>query len=362
MIDIKNIILTLCLLIFTASMTVSLPLYAGSFPNGTSGPYFVLLSASTSSTIIYGLLFLVMSFFTKSTMIPLNRQNVLLFVIIGGFSTLNGILLVYASPPNRTPPILQGFLLETSFIWTIIGTKLFVKEKSSYDYCECLPVMSLVGVFDGIVISLLPTIINIIENGNGISGASNILWAFILLLGLIPAALGNVFIERLLKNRIHSDTTRNSFYDLMSLLFWTSLVQVIGFLLLFWVDIIPGFGFSPDLDHFLNIMVKSTECFFGGCTLTPLYGGIFIFSFITVNLFVAALSEESANYQAIASLLGTPVTTIFWLIFPQLNPDQSSTPLWSVIPALGLLFLSTVMWKYWEKRQAKRLREGRLIQ
>ena len=58
----------------------------------------------------------------------------------------------------------------------------------------------------------------------------------------IPAAVMNVIEEKSLK-----DTRKvNLFY----LLFWTSLYQLITVWLLFWVDIVPHFGFADSVKHF----------------------------------------------------------------------------------------------------------------
>jgi membrane protein YdbS with pleckstrin-like domain len=57
----------------------------------------------------------------------------------------------------------------------------------------------------------------------------------------------------------------------------------------------------------------------------------------------------------IAFTLVSPVTVTFWLVFSSLNPNKESTPLWSVLPALVVLIAGTVLWKYWEYREAQKL-------
>ena len=58
----------------------------------------------------------------------------------------------------------------------------------------------------------------------------------------IPAALMNVIEEKSLKD------TRN--VNLFYLLFWTSLYQLITVGALFWVDILPSFGFADGIYQF----------------------------------------------------------------------------------------------------------------
>ena len=58
----------------------------------------------------------------------------------------------------------------------------------------------------------------------------------------IPAALMNVIEEKSLKD------VRN--VNLFFLLFWTSLYQLLTVGVLFWVDILPGFGFADGIQQF----------------------------------------------------------------------------------------------------------------
>ena len=43
----------------------------------------------------------------------------------------------------------------------------------------------------------------------------------------------------------------NSQASLLSVLFWTSLSQFLALLLLFWTDIIPGFGHTNNIHEFI---------------------------------------------------------------------------------------------------------------
>ena len=82
--------------------------------NGTSyepsmDPFFVVSSASFSFVIIFGVLTLVSALFKAVTAEDLRFPQWQLF-LIGFFDALNGILVVYASPPARTAPFLQAIL------------------------------------------------------------------------------------------------------------------------------------------------------------------------------------------------------------------------------------------------------------
>ena len=83
--------------------------------NGTTGdglsmdPFFVLSSSSFAFMVIFGILTLVSAAFGAVTLDDLRFPQWQLF-LIGLFSALNGVLIVYSSPSSRTPPFLQAIL------------------------------------------------------------------------------------------------------------------------------------------------------------------------------------------------------------------------------------------------------------
>lgn len=58
----------------------------------------------------------------------------------------------------------------------------------------------------------------------------------------VPAALMNVIEEKSLKD------TRN--VNMFYLLFWSSLYQLLTVFVLFWTDLIPGFGYTNNIHEF----------------------------------------------------------------------------------------------------------------
>jgi hypothetical protein len=48
-------------------------------------------------------------------------------------------------------------------------------------------------------------------------------------------------------------------------------------------------------------------------------GAIFIGTFAVQNIMSALLSADSANFVNIAMNLATPTSTLFWIIFPELQ-------------------------------------------
>ena len=58
----------------------------------------------------------------------------------------------------------------------------------------------------------------------------------------VPASIMNVIEEKTLKDK----RSVNLFY----FLFWSSLYQLIAMVLMFWTDIIPGFGYTNGINDF----------------------------------------------------------------------------------------------------------------
>lgn len=82
--------------------------------NSTSGgpsmdPFFVVSSASFAFVVIFGALTLVSALFGAVTADDIRFPQWQLF-LIGFFDALNGVLVVYSSPPSRTAPFLQAIL------------------------------------------------------------------------------------------------------------------------------------------------------------------------------------------------------------------------------------------------------------
>ncbi len=96
-------------------------------------PYFVLSSASFSFVIIFGTCLLVIllvqfilnQLFNERRFRFITVKNDLLFpqwqfMLIGLFDALNGVLVVFASPPTRTAPFLQAILSNSAIPLTIL--------------------------------------------------------------------------------------------------------------------------------------------------------------------------------------------------------------------------------------------------
>jgi len=353
--------LSAVLILSTAGLNISLPMFAGGFPEDHfSGPYFVLVFTTACFVFFFGLCTLVSALVFTPKSPPLLSKHFLselfLCFLIGSTSAINGILKVYASPGKRTSPILQALLSNTAFLWGIPATKLLLRTKRNYQYCQMLPVLAILSLVNGLAWSLLPSIIRIWHGEEHVfASTGGLVWAFIFMAAMAPSALTNVFQEKFLTQKEEISRSQ-SMHDMLRMLFWSNLIQGLVFLMLFFVDIIPGFGFSSSAHEFFTNIRFTFQCFFNSeaCPNVWWKGLTFVLAYICTTIAAAELNRSSANFGLIASTLGSPLAALFWILFPHLSQDSTTTPLWSVIPAMVFLIGGSVLWKKWEVREKYR--------
>jgi len=90
-----------------------------------------------------------------------------LYLAIGFCLAINGLILVYSSIPQRTPGIIQALLLNTGFLWSLPTAKMFVHEKSKYEYCRWPPIIGISFSIYGIIMAILPSIMETVEKAHG---------------------------------------------------------------------------------------------------------------------------------------------------------------------------------------------------
>eukprot|EP01130_Rhizamoeba_saxonica_P009170 TRINITY_DN3728_c0_g1_i1.p1 TRINITY_DN3728_c0_g1~~TRINITY_DN3728_c0_g1_i1.p1 ORF type:complete len:286 (+),score=34.32 TRINITY_DN3728_c0_g1_i1:427-1284(+) len=272
-----------------------------------------------------------------------------MFFTIGLLDAVNGILIVYASKPTRTPPVLQAIFVNMMLFFSLPATKFLIKSKKNIVYCSFYPVASIICLLYGVLMLLLPTFISIVNGEGMMFENSQIIWCVVFILGVVPGALYNVLQEKFLERR-KNETYRDIKADIFMMLFWGCFFQLIVILACFWTDIIQGFGFSDDFTSFITNLDKSLLCLFGGCETTWRYFLIFDIGYLISYLCQATLNMESANYGIIAVMLSSPVVGIVGVIFPDEWNQGDITTLYTAIPSLFGILVGTLFWKYWERK------------
>jgi len=276
--------------------------------------------------------------------------------IIGIFNALSQLLFFYSSDSTRTSAILQPILSSATVFYSIPLTKWILKDNKKY--FSLLPVVSLSTVLVGLCIGLIPGIIAIVHGEADFGGA--LYWPFIYLLSYAPVSTYNVLQQYLLldfaKRHPEGSPSRDYISETLYIVFWTTLWLLIGSALMFWMDLIPGFGSNGSLKGFWSSFVLGMDCGFGVisdptiCQGTPLYTYLYAVGYVLSYWASARLNEQSANYTMLSQVCVSPLAVCFWLVFPWLNPSPTPQPLWSIMPALVLATVGLIMWRAWEIR------------
>jgi hypothetical protein len=351
-------------------------------------PYGILLISGCSFAIIFGLALLAFSAITGdyTSLAPSDEKeerrifaspysggsfrltHMQILCSVGFLNSLNGWLIVYASPASRTPPLIQAVLQNAGVLFSVPFSKLMLGDRKAY--LSSKPMAAAALILASVIVSLLPRFLSSGSGGGGgggddtvSGGASSIAWCLIYFLGLAPGAGYNVcqqlyFIRSgMLSPEVSGESIVRS---TLRALFWSNVAQAVSYLLFFWVDLLPWFGTVSEISSFGTTTGFSLACSLGGPSLsqlidsskdcpssTPIWAYAFVLSYAVSYVGAASLNRESATFNMLVLVVVTMTTAAFWLI-PGTNPNPSDTPLWSVLTSLGLSITGTILWKWWE--------------
>ena len=291
-----------------------------------------------------------------------------LLVAIGALNTVWGIMGVYAEPGYRTPPLIQGILMNCAVLFVAPLSKLLLGDRKQY--CTRVPLLAAACLTASVAVSLTPLITS--EGGTAVSGdASTLGWIAMFLASLLPGALEGV-LEQAYLIRSHalrpSLTPLGYWLPILRLLMWTSMYQLLFMCGLFFVDFLPWFGTSTDAADFWRQLVDTLRCsalgvppaldssgsgagsdgIAVGCdwrVAASAWGasGGFVVSYIGG----AFLNRDSATFGFLTGVLVTCVSSGLFLV-PGVNPYPAYTPVWSVLVSLALSIAGLCVWKRWE--------------
>ncbi|PVD36922.1 hypothetical protein C0Q70_03915 [Pomacea canaliculata] len=196
--------------ITSVAMNVSLPVVAATMESVEGNVFTVLLYSALWFPLVFAVLALAAEGRTlkkvtvdKSlSLAPTSTWRV--YCIMGLTMGLNGLIVVFASPPSRTAPYLQG-LLSTSLIpFTVLSRFLLLRKGISLRRLGCT-----IAVLIGIFITVEPQIWSLPgsddNSSSGESKVDRIVWPIIFAVGFLPAAVNVVICERELQKtqRVH---------------------------------------------------------------------------------------------------------------------------------------------------------------
>jgi len=286
-----------------------LPLFIRTFINGDSHPgeYFVFFMMSLSFIPIFGIVLLFNAIRGKLGKVYVTKE----MIYMGIFDALNGLLVVFCSALNRTNGDLQAILIQSTIPLTLIFSRILYRVKiSSYQIIAALTVAI------GILVSSIPSFIDLSDSDS--SAAKSWYFPFLFFLSTIPGVLMNVVPTGIFK--------RDKDMNINFILLVESIVQFATCCLLFWADLIPGFGTSSNMTVFKDNLKYGFECFFtpdsigGECHLAWIMGLAFSLCYcITYWTSLYIVRHSTANYSSLVSAIAPPVQMAIWYGFPKLT-------------------------------------------
>lgn len=273
------------------------------------------------SILLFGKLFKSAQIIVKS-----HRREML---CVGFADAVSTVFLVYAANGSRTPPYLQALAPNFAIPVTFLTRFIILHKKPSVRKAT-----SAVLVFCAELIALIPSIFPKLEDKSarkddgGASGLAGILWPLCYFFGFVPQAIVNVVFEKSSKSSTASKDL--VVLETIHMMFWSYFFCLISLILLFWTDLIPGFGDADSIKSFWKGLQFIFGCFLGATDcpdLTHLYSGITILAMLLTRMFAVLFLHfsEGANYLIIIMSLQTPLVVLFWTLFNEKpfhwNPD-----------------------------------------
>jgi drug/metabolite transporter (DMT)-like permease len=183
------------------------------------------------------------------------------YLLQGLTNALNGICLVYSSPPSHTPPILFVILINLGIFFGMILTKYMIPSKRHINYRNKSVYISLICLALSVGITIAGDIVGKGDEATSFNGWS-VMWILITTIASFFSALYNVLQERYMLESHLMIKPEEENTNLLKTLYWTSLFQLMFMILFFWVDMIPHFGYTSNFPDFFNNLKLEIQCFF----------------------------------------------------------------------------------------------------
>ena len=335
-----NIISASLTVLGQVGQNVGLPIWIASVPNGGSlDSYFILLYTCVWFFIVFvfGSLYQwIFGYFTCNELCQfINIRSCLETCLVGSVTALNGLFLVFAADPNRTPAFLQSALTNIMIPLVIIIRFIVLRKVPTK-----IQLLAAFGVIVGLFITAVPSIFDFDPSESQKSQASGVwvfLWPLIFMLSFIPAALYTVLEELFLSKEIN-DQKRNkkSFpgYDeyndddedlgssidednndglykiketvvqsgdkqipISLFLSMVTFFQTITFVFLFWYDLLPTIGYASTIHEFFDNFYQDLKYTFvmDGAKIGCFIGFILFVSFYCMNSYGVSLLMRYSN-------------------------------------------------------------------
>eukprot|EP01125_Pyxidicula_operculata_P009772 TRINITY_DN3212_c0_g1_i3.p1 TRINITY_DN3212_c0_g1~~TRINITY_DN3212_c0_g1_i3.p1 ORF type:complete len:1599 (+),score=296.82 TRINITY_DN3212_c0_g1_i3:668-5464(+) len=274
------------------------------------------------------------------------------------------VLMVYAALPGRTPPMSQAFYYTVNVLFAII-VHLLVDRNPTLPMLHIVPMLGSFSAIAGIILSWYDEIVILSASTTSFFDTS-LFWDIFFIVGHLMLAFGNSFESKFMKRHSRQATKASDIYNsLLSLMILTTFFQLLTYLALVWVDIVPRLGYSgqSEFESILENFQNSATCFFSapeGCENTWIFGLVMFSSIVLSNLSSYGLLMESNEfYRIIPGLLISPFAVIFWVVddFVFGLSGVVTENIWIALGSFFLLIIGQIMLVYWRYNFFKELSE-----
>ena len=255
----------------------------------------------------------------------LNKKVLFEYFLVGFFTALNGLFLVFAAPPSRCPAFLQSALTNTMIPLVIIARILILRKTPT-----CIQIMCALGVVVGLVATSIPTIFDLDPTASQKSqatGAWKVLWPLIFAFSLVPAALYTVLEEKYLQRDLNPDSRnyKKSVYDcdnpipMSVFLFLVSGFQTLSFIVMFWYDLLPTIGYATSFDELVNNFAQSFRFSMGldgAGSICAIFTWIFVINYCTTSYGQGLLlryTEGMYVFLCVSCIQGLVIVLVYML-------------------------------------------------
>lgn len=322
----------------------------------------------------------------------------------GALSVIAALAGWYATPPDRTPPLIQSISGSLPIVAAMPLSGWLLGDHKRY--LSLAPLTSVACIVGGIIVSLIPIVVHDAHTYD----ASAVAWSLICIFSQIVTGLVFVCSQAyLIRSGVLEPgvSRKQALKPLIRILFFNQVFVLLMGSLLFWIDLLPWFGKSHSLEEFSAGTSFSFSCSFLGhgtdaaaqygwvCDpKSRIYGGGFILAYVVLLVGITFLNQESAVFNTMCAVLNTAATSVFWLIpgasvrmirsmplrewvchlsssytgdardamplsaaglpLPAsagTNPNSSNTPVWSAVTGLVLSLAGVLVFKLWEHKQ-----------
>ncbi|KAK3092607.1 hypothetical protein FSP39_004892 [Pinctada imbricata] len=213
--------------------------------------------------IISGAVLLVLTLCVKGTIPASNHKYPKSqFMLIGFSDAVSSIFFVYAADGSRTAPYLQSLVTNFAIPVTFI-VRFIILRKRPTAWKASFAGLVLCAEFIALVPSIFPSLESNSskKDDGGATGIAGVLWPLCYFIGYIPQAIVIVVLEKSTKAKVTSSNEKDLRDEELHpayLLFWTYLFCLLSVVLLFWTNIIPGFGNTSSIDEFWEVSFRSS--------------------------------------------------------------------------------------------------------